>query len=90
MIALDPLLEMLGDMMDGIGRQEPGLYGRPDCNRERCRTVGADRRRRQERFVFQYLAEEALRCIGIALGRQQEVDRVAWLVDRTGLPQPCA
>ena len=90
MVALDALLEMLGDVVNRIRRQQPILDSGSYGNRERFCAIGTDRSRRQKRFVSQHLAEEALRRIGIALGCQQEVDGVAVLVDGTIQRPPLA
>ena len=80
-VALDPLLQVLADVMDRHTRQEPVLPSRRDGRRIGARTIGADPVRGEQRLVFQRLAEEALGGLKIALGREQEVDRVSVLVD---------
>ena len=69
MIALDPLLQVLGDVMQRIFWQEPLFPG--CCNGRRIRSgpVRADPIGREQGLVFQHLAEEALGGIQIALGR---------------------
>ena len=81
MVALDPLLKMLRDVVDGIGRQQPVLDGGSDRAGERSGAVRADRPRRQKRFVLQNFAKEASGGIGIPFGGQEEIDRVPMLVD---------
>jgi hypothetical protein len=80
-IALDPLLQGLGDVMDRHTRQEPVLPGRRNGGRIGARAVRADPVRREQRLVLQRLAEEALGRTEIAVGCQQEVDRRAVLVE---------
>src|SRR3954452_19505201 len=79
-VALDPLLQVLGDVMDRHTRQEPLLPSRRDGRRIGARTIGTDPIRGEQRLVFQRLAEEALGGLQIALGREQEVNRCAVLV----------
>src|SRR5829696_5517784 len=89
-VALDPLLEMFGDVMDRGARQEPLLPGCRDGGWVGPRTIGADPVRREQRLVLQRLAEEALGGVEIALRREQKVDRRAVLVDRAVQVPPLA
>src|SRR4051812_17391023 len=58
-IALDPLLEMFGDVMRRRARQEPVFPGCRDGGWVGPRTIGADPVGGEQRLVFQRLAEEA-------------------------------
>jgi len=80
-VALDPLLEVLGYVMDGIACQVSLLSRRLDGGRVRAGAVGADPVGRQQRPVLEHLAEEPFGGLEITLGGQQEVDRLAILVD---------
>src|SRR5215213_1157950 len=73
-IALDPLLQVLGDVMHRRARQQAGFPALRDRGWVGPRTIGADPVRREQRLVFQRLAEEALGGIEVALRREQEVD----------------
>ena len=81
MVALDPLLQVLGDVMQRILRQEPVFPGGRDGRRIGTGPVCADPVGREQGLVLQHLAEEALGRLQIALGRQEKVDRHAVLVD---------
>src|SRR3954452_340285 len=74
-IALDPLLEMFGDVMRRRARQEPIFPGCRDGGWVGPRPIGADPVGGEQRLGFQRLAEEALGGVEIALGGEQEVDR---------------
>ena len=76
MVALDPLLQVLGDVMQRILRQEPVFPGGRDGRRIGAGPVCADPVGREQGLVFQHLAEEALGRLQVALRRQEEVDRV--------------
>ena len=80
-IALDPLLQVLGDVMHRGARQEPVFPGCRNGGRIGPRTIGADPVRREQRLIFQRLAEEALGGLQIALRREEEINRGAVLVD---------
>jgi hypothetical protein len=80
-VALDPLLQVLGHVMDRGACQEAGLAGRCDRRRIRSRPIRADPVRAQQRLILQHLAKEALRRVEIALRREEEVNRGAVLVD---------
>ena len=80
-VALDPLLKVLGDIVDRGARQEPVFPGCRDRGWIGSRTIGADPVRREQRLVLQHLAEEALGGIEIARGGEQEVHGRAVLVD---------
>src|SRR5690242_8504420 len=81
MVALDPLLQVLGDVMQRIAWQEPRFPG--CCNGRRIGSgpLRADPVGREQGLVLQHLAEEALGRSEIARGGEQEVDRYAVLVD---------
>src|SRR3954467_14470159 len=59
-VALDPLLQVLGHVMDWHTRQEPIFPGCRDGGRIGPRAVRADPVGGEQRLVFQRLAEEAL------------------------------
>src|SRR3954467_6437993 len=80
-VTLDPLLQVLGHVVDRHTRQEPVLPGRRDGGWAGPRTIGADPVGGEQRLLLQHLAEEALGGIEVALRREQEVDRRAVLVD---------
>jgi hypothetical protein len=80
-VALNPLLQVLGDVMDRRARQKPVFPGRRDSGWIGPRPIGADPVRREQRLVLQHPAEEALGSLEIALRREQKVDRVSVLVD---------
>src|SRR3954466_4754120 len=80
-VALDPLLQVLGHVVDRRARQEPGFLGCGDGGWGGTRSIGADPVGGEQWFILQHLAEEALGRVEIALGREQEVDRRAVLVD---------
>src|SRR3954468_15458368 len=75
-VALDPLLQVLGDVVDRHTRQEPGFPALCDRGWVGTRTFGADPVGGEQRLVFQRLAEEALGRVQVALRREEEVDRV--------------
>jgi hypothetical protein len=60
MIALDPLLQVLGDVMQRVLRQEPLFPGGRYGGRIGTGPVCADPVGRQQGLVLQHLAEEAL------------------------------
>src|SRR3954454_7201691 len=80
-IALDPLLEMFGDVMHRRARQEPVFPGCRDRGWVGTRPIGADPVRGEQRLILQRLAEEALGGLQVALRREQEVDGRTVLVD---------
>src|SRR3954464_14352277 len=59
-VTLDPLLQVLGDVMHRGARQEPVFPGCRDGGRIGPRTIGADPVRGEQRLLLQRLAEEAL------------------------------
>src|SRR3954463_8301220 len=65
-IALDPLLEMFGHVVDRGARQEPVFLGCRDDGWVGPRPIGADPVRGEERLVFQRLAKEPLGRVEIA------------------------
>jgi hypothetical protein len=69
MIALDPLLQVLADVMQRILWQEPVFSGGRDGRRVGSGPVCADPVRSEQGPVLQHLAEEALGGIEIALRR---------------------
>src|SRR3954452_13038772 len=81
MIALDPLLQVLSDVMQRIFWQEPLFPGCGNGRRIGSGPIGADPVRREQGSVLQHLAEEAFGRLQIALRRQEKVDRDAVLVD---------
>ena len=81
MVALDPLLQVFGDVMHRGACQKAGFPGRCDRWWIRTRRIRADPVRGEQRLVLQRLAGEALGRLKIALGGEQEVDRVPVLVD---------
>src|SRR4051812_37962741 len=62
-------------------RQQAGFPALRDGGWIGPRPIGADPVRGEQRLILQHLAEEALGGLEIALGREQEVDRGAVLVD---------
>src|SRR3954462_2242534 len=80
-IALDALLQVLGHVMHRRARQQAVFPGCGDGGRVGPRPIGADPIRGEERLLLQHLAKEPLGRVEIALGREQEVDRRAVLVD---------
>src|SRR3982751_5353689 len=74
-VALDPLLQVLGHVMDRGARQKAVFSGRYDGRRVRASPVCADPVRGEQRLILQHLAEEALGRVEVALRREQEVDR---------------
>src|SRR4051812_21858200 len=80
-VTLDPLLEMFGDVVRRGARQEPVFPGCRDRGWVGPRPIGADPVGGEQRLLFQRLAEEALGRLQIALGGEQEVDRISVLVD---------
>ena len=81
MVALDPLLQVLGDVMQRIFRQKSLLPGGCDGRRIGTGPVRANPVRRKQGPALQHLAEEALGCSQVACGGEQKVDRRAVLVD---------
>src|SRR3954468_16897898 len=80
-VALDPLLQVLGDVMHRRARQEPVFLGCGDGGWVGTRPIGADPVGGEQWFILQHLAEEALGRVEIALSREQEVHGRAVLVD---------
>jgi hypothetical protein len=80
-VALDPLLQVLGHVVNRGARQEPVFPGCGNGGWVGPRPIGADPVGGEQRLVFQRLAEEALGGLQVALRGEQEVDRVSVLVD---------
>ena len=80
-VALDPLLEVLGHVVDGVAGQQAFLPRRREGGRIDAGAICANPVERQQGAVIQYLAEELLGGVEGALGLEQEVDRLAMLVD---------
>src|SRR3954451_12386555 len=80
-ITLDPLLQVLADVMHRRARQQAGFPALRDGGWVGPRPIGADPVGGEQRLVFQRLAEEALGRVEITLRGEQEVDRVFVLVD---------
>src|SRR4051794_10498045 len=66
-VTLNPLLQVLGHVMDRHTRQEPVFPSRRDGGWIGARTIGADPVRREQRLIFQHLAKEPLGRVEIAL-----------------------
>src|SRR3954451_21856581 len=81
MVALDPLLQVLGYVVDRGARQQAGFSALRDRGWIGARTIGADPVGGEQRLLLQHLAEEALRRVQVALRGEEEVDRVSVLVD---------
>src|SRR4051812_9099067 len=80
-ITLDPLLQVLGDVMHRGPRQEAVFPGCGDGGWVGPRTIGSDPVGGEQRLVFQRLAEEALGRLQVAPRREEEINRGAVLVD---------
>ncbi len=80
-IALDPRLQMLGEVMERILREEPLFPGGRDGRRVGAGPACADPVGRKQGLVRQHLAKEALGGLEIARGGEQEVDGRAVLVN---------
>jgi hypothetical protein len=80
-IALDPLLQVFGDVMRRRARQQAVFPGCGDRRRVGPRAIGADPVGGEQRLLLQHLAEEALSRVEITLRGEQQVDRVSVLVD---------
>jgi hypothetical protein len=80
-VALDPLLQVLGDVVQWRACQEAGPPGGRDGRRIGASAIGADPVRGEQRLILPRLAEEALGRLQVAVGGQQEVDGRAMLVD---------
>ena len=74
---------MLCHVVDRVARQQAFLPRCRDSAGEGSGPIRADAVRRQKRAVLQHLAEEPLGSVEVALRGQQEVDRLAMLVDGT-------
>ena len=80
-VTLNPLLQMLGDVMHRRARQQAVFPGCRDRGWVGACPIGADPVGGEQRLIFQRLAEEALGRLQIALRRQEEVDGRTVLVD---------
>src|SRR5215212_3126109 len=80
-VTLNPLLQVLGDVMHRGARQEPVFPGCRDGGWVGPRTIGADPVRGEQGLLLQGLAEEALGGLQVALRREQEVNGRTVLVD---------
>src|SRR4051812_26340339 len=80
-VAFDPLLQVLADVMQRILRQEPVFPGGRDGRRVGAGPVRADPVGREQGLLLEHLSEEALGRVQVTLRGQQEVDRRAVLVD---------
>jgi hypothetical protein len=80
-VALDPLLQVLADVMERILRQKSLFPGGRDGRRVGAGTICADPVGCEQGLVLQHLAEEALGSVQVARGGEQEIDRGAVLVD---------
>ncbi len=80
-VALDSLLEVLRDVMDGVAGQQALVPRRREGGWVGAGPVRADPIGRQQGRLLQRLAEEPLGGVEIALGGEEEVDRLAVLVD---------
>ena len=88
-IALNPLLQVLGDVVDRHTRQEPVFPSRRESGWVGPRPIGADPVGGEQRLLLQRLAEEALGGLQVALRREEEINRVSVLVDNfIKLPWP--
>src|SRR5215208_3397865 len=89
-IALDPLLQVLGHVMDRGARQKALFSGRYDGRWVRASPVCADPVGGEQRLLLQHLAEEPFGGIEVALRGEEEVDRRTVLVDRAVQVAPLA
>jgi len=81
MIALDPLLQVLGDVVERISWQETVFPSGCDGRRIGAGPICADPIGREQGLVLQHFAKEALGRLQIALRSQEEIDRDAVLAD---------
>ena len=75
-VALDPLLQVLGDVVGGRTWQQTLLAALSDRRRVGACSVRADPVRGEQRLGREHLAEEALGGIEVAGRGEQEVDCV--------------
>ena len=80
-VALDALLQVLGDLVERRARQKAITPRSHDGRRIGPSAIRTDAVRCEKRLIRQHLAEEALGCVKIPVGGQQKVDRVPVLVD---------
>ncbi len=89
-VALDALLQVLSDVVDRRTREKAAAPGSHDRGWISAGAIRADPVRCEKRLVRQHLTEEALGRVEIPVGSQQEVDRVAVLVDGSVQVAPLA
>ena len=80
-VALDPLLQVLGHVVHRGARQQAGFPALRDRGWVGPRAIGPDPVGGEQGLILQRLAEEALGRLQVALRGEQEVDRVSVLVD---------
>src|SRR6478735_2301767 len=80
-VALDPLLQVLGDVVHRHSWQQALLTALGDGRRVRTSTIRADPVRGEKRLILEHLTEEALGGVEIPVGGEQEIHRRAVLVD---------
>ncbi len=80
-VALDALLQVLGDVVDRRSWQQARLAAVGDGGWVGTSAISADAIRGEQRLILEHLAEEALGGVEIAMGGELEVDRLAMLVD---------
>ena len=80
-VALDALLQVLSDVADRRSWQQARLAAVGDGGWVGTSAIGADAIQGEQRLILEHLAEEALGGVEIAVGGEQEVDRLAMLID---------
>ena len=83
MVALDPLLKVLGDV-DRSACQEARLPGVSDRWRIRAGRIGADPVRGEQGLILQHLAEEPLGSLQVVTRRETTSSR-PWTRPQPGL-----
>ena len=81
MVALDPLLQLLSNVVDRRAGQQDCFPTLGDGRWLRAGVIRANAVRGEQRLILKHLAEEPLGRIEVALGGKQEVDRLPILVD---------
>jgi hypothetical protein len=84
MFALDPLLQVLGDIVERVLWQEPVFPGGRDGGRIGTGPVCTDPVGREQGLVLQHLAEEALGRLQVALRRQVKAPERKSLTEAAG------